>query len=114
LALQGGNKIYAIVETGGKQYKVAPKLTIEVERLSIAEGDKVELEKVLFIGDCENPLVGNPTIEGAKVTATSLGEVKGDKVMVFKYKPKVRYRRKKGHRQIYTKLSIDEIIRSGS
>jgi len=101
------------VETGGKQYKVSPKQTIEVERLNIAEGDKVELEKVLFIGDCENALVGNPTIEGAKVTATSLGEVKGEKVMVFKYKSKVRYRTKKGHRQVYTKLSIDEIIQSG-
>ncbi len=68
---------------------------------------------MLFIGDCENALVGNPTIEGAKVTATSLGEVKGEKVMVFKYKSKVRYRTKKGHRQVYTKLSIDEIIKSG-
>lgn len=67
---------------------------------------------MLFIGDCENPLVGNPTIKGARVIATCLGEVKGDKVTVFKYKPKVRYHRKKGHRQIYTKLSIDEIIES--
>jgi large subunit ribosomal protein L21 len=67
----------------------------------------------LFIGDCEKTLVGNPTIEGAKVIATSLGEIKGEKVTVFKYKPKVRYRRKKGHRQIQTRLYIDEIIKSG-
>lgn len=67
----------------------------------------------MFIGDCENTLVGNPTIEGAKVIATSLGEIKGEKVTVFKYKPKVRYRRKKGHRQIQTRLYIDEIIKSG-
>jgi len=110
---QGGDVIYAIVETGGKQYKVAPKQTIEVERLGVPEGDKVDLEKVLFIGDCEKTLVGNPTIEGAKVIATSLGEIKGEKVTVFKYKPKVRYRRKKGHRQIQTRLYIDEIIKSG-
>jgi large subunit ribosomal protein L21 len=57
--------------------------------------------------------VGNPTIEGAKVIATSLGEIKGEKVTAFKYKPKVRYRRKKGHRQIQTRLYIDEIIKSG-
>ena len=66
----------------------------------------------MFIGDCGNPLVGNPTIKGATVIATCLGEVKGEKVTVFKYKSKVRYRRKKGHRQIHTKLSIDEIIKS--
>jgi large subunit ribosomal protein L21 len=73
----------------------------------------VELERVLFIGDKENTLIGNPTIEGAKVIATSLGETKGDKVIVFKYKPKVRYRRKTGHRQVFTRLSINEIIRPG-
>ena len=106
-------KIYAIVETGGKQYKVAPKQTIEVERLNIPEGDTIELDRVLFIGDNGNVLIGNPTIEGAKVIATSLGEIKGDKVIVFKYKSKVRYRRKTGHRQIYTRLSINEIVKPG-
>ena len=69
------------------------------------------MERVLFIGDKENTLIGNPTIKGAKVIATSLGEAKGDKVIVFKYKPKVRYRKKTGHRQIYTRLSINEIIK---
>lgn len=109
----GGENIYAIVETGGKQYKVAPKQTIEVERLDIPEGDIVELDKVLFIGDGEDTLIGHPTIEGAKVMATSLGEARGDKIIVFKYKPKVRYRRKTGHRQIYTRLSVNEIIKPG-
>ena len=108
-----GDKIYAIIETGGKQYKVAPKQTIEVERLNIPEGNTVELDKVLFIGDNGNTFVGNPMIEGAKVMATSLGEVKGDKVIVFKYKSKVRYRNKRGHRQIYTRLAINEIIKPG-
>lgn len=84
-----------------------------MERLDVAEGSKVELDKVLFIGDNGNSLVGNPIIKGAKVTATSLGEVKGDKVIVFKYKSKVRYHKKTGHRQIYTTLSINEIVTPG-
>ena len=109
----GGAKIYAIIETGGKQYKVTPKQKIEVERLSIPEDTVVELDKVLLIEDSQDTLIGNPTIKGAKVIATSLGEAKGDKVIVFKYKPKVRYRRKRGHRQIYTRLSINEIIKPG-
>jgi large subunit ribosomal protein L21 len=107
----GGDKIYAIVEIGGKQYKVSPKQTIEVERLDVPEGGVVELDKVLFIGGDENTVVGNPIIKGAKVVATSLGEAKGAKVIVFKYKAKVRYRRKRGHRQTFTKLLVNEIIK---
>lgn len=107
----GGEKIYAIIEIGGKQYKVAPKQTIEVERLDVPEGDKVELDKVLFIGGDKDTLVGNPIIKGAKVVATSLGEAKGEKVIVFKYKSKVRYRKKRGHRQTYTKILVNEIIK---
>jgi len=84
-----------------------------VERLDVAEGSKVELDKVLFIGGNGNSLIGNPIIKGAKVIATSLGEVKGDKVIVFKYKSKVRYHKKTGHRQIYTTLSINEIVTPG-
>ena len=86
---------------------------IEVDRLAVSEGDKVELEKVLFINEDDEMNLGNPTIAGAKVVATSLGEIKGEKVIVFKYKPKVRYRKKTGHRRIYTKLLINEIIQSG-
>ena len=84
---------------------------IEVERLNVPKGDTVKLDRVLFIGDKENTLIGNPIIKGAKVIATSLGEGKGDKVIVFKYKSKTRYRRKTGHRQIYTRLSINEIVK---
>jgi large subunit ribosomal protein L21 len=69
---------------------------------------------VLFIGGNGDMLMGNPTIKGAKVIATSLGEVKGDKIIVFKYKSKVRYRRKTGHRQIYTRLAINEIVKPGA
>lgn len=109
--LYGGAKIYAIIEIGGKQYKVAPKQTLEVERLAIPEGDNVDLDKVLFIGGDENTIVGNPVIKGAKVVATSLGETKGEKVIVFRYKAKVRHRSKRGHRQPYTKLLIKEIMK---
>lgn len=107
----GGESIYAIIEIGGKQYKVAPKQTIEVERLDAPEGDRIELDKVLLIGGDQNTLVGTPTIKGARVMATCLGEAKGDKTIVFKYKPKVRYRNKRGHRQIHTRILIDEIIK---
>ena len=109
--LYGGENIYAIIEVGGKQYKVAPNQTIEVERLDITEGDRVELDKVLFIGEDKNALVGNPTIKGAKVVATSLGEARGEKVIIFRYKAKVRYRSKRGHRQTYTKILVNQIIK---
>ncbi len=104
---------YAIVEIGGKQYKVAPGQRIEVDRLSIAEGDDIELSKVLFIADGGDIIIGTPTIDGAKVTATCLGEKKGDKITVFKYKAKTRYRRKKGHRQLYSTLEIKQIVKPG-
>jgi large subunit ribosomal protein L21 len=106
-------EIYAIVETGGKQYKVTPGQTIEVERLGVAEGGAVELDRVLFIADGDKVTVGRPTVEGAKVIATSQGESKGEKIIVFKYKPKVRYRRKIGHRQFHTRLLIDQIVGPG-
>ncbi len=109
----GGVKIYAIIEQGGKQYKVTPKQTIEVERLDKPEGESVEMGNVLFIGGEGDILVGNPNIKGAKITATSLGEVKGDKVTVFKYKSKIRYHKKQGHRQIHTRLLINGIIKPG-
>jgi len=109
--LYGGENIYAIIEIGGKQYKVAPKQTLEVELLDVPEGDVVELDKVLFIGEDKNTLVGNPVIKGAKVVATSLGEAKGEKVIVFRYKSKVRYRSKRGHRQTYTKILVNEIVK---
>ena len=107
-------KIYAIIETGGKQYRVTPGQTIDVERLDVAEGSSVELDKVLLIAQGEKVTVGNPTVGGAKVVATSRGEARGKKVIVFKYKPKVRYRKKTGHRQAYTRLTIDKIVEPGA
>jgi large subunit ribosomal protein L21 len=78
--------------------------------MDMSAGNTIELDRVLLIADDDNITVGTPTVEGAKVIATSQGEEKGKKVIVFKYKPKVRYRKKTGHRQLYTRLSIDKII----
>jgi large subunit ribosomal protein L21 len=103
-------KIYAVIETGGKQYKVTPGQKIDVERLDVTEGKTVELNRVLFVADGNKVRTGTPTVDGAKVVATSQGEGKGKKIIVFKYKPKVRYRRKTGHRQLYTRLVIDKIV----
>ena len=80
----------------------------------MAEGKTVELNRVLLIADGERLIVGTPTVDGAKVVATSQGEGKGKKVIVFKYKPKVRYRKKTGHRQLYTRLVIDKIVELGA
>ena len=78
----------------------------------MGQNNVVELDKVLLIADGDKVTVGTPTIEGAKVIATSQGEGKGKKIIVFKYKPKVRYRKKTGHRQYYTRLAIDKVIES--
>lgn len=102
--------MYAVVEADGKQHKVAPGDTIQVEKLPVSLGDKVELDRVLLVVDGEEVRVGRPVVEGAKVLATVSGEGKGEKVLVFKYKPHNRYRRKIGHRQPYTQLTIEEIL----
>ena len=104
---------YAIVETGGKQYKVAAGDTVTVNYLDAGQGKEVELSRVLLIADGKDTTVGNPTIENAKVTATYLKEGKGDKVIVFKYKNKTRYHRKNGHRQLLTTLKINNIVKPG-
>ena len=103
-------EIYAVIETGGKQYKVATGQTIDVERLDVAEGSQVELNRVLLIADADKVTVGTPTVDGAKVLATSQGDGKARKIIVLKYKPKVRYRKKTGHRQLYTRLALDRIV----
>ena len=105
-------KIYAIVETGGKQYKVTPGQDVDVELLDVTSG-VVELDRVLMIADGDKAVTGNPTIEGAKVVASWREDGKGKKTLVFKYKPKSRYRKLTGHRQPYTRLTIDQIIGGG-
>lgn len=105
--------IYAIIETGGKQYRVTPGQVIDVERLDVTSGDTIEIDRVLMITEGDKVTVGKPIVDGAKVIATSQGESKGKKIIVFKYKPKVRYRRKTGHRQFHTRLVIDKIVEPG-
>ena len=83
---------------------------MDVERLDVAEGNTIELDRVLLIANGDEVTVGTPAIDGAKVIATVKGEGKAKKIIILKYKPKVRYRKKTGHRQIYTSLSIDEIV----
>jgi large subunit ribosomal protein L21 len=104
---------YAIIGAGGKQHKVSPQQTIKVERLGVPAGSPVEIDEVFFINDGSDMLIGDPIVKGARVMATSQGEAKGDKVIIFKYKNKTRYQRKTGHRQIYTVLTIDKILKPG-
>src|SRR3990172_2331906 len=113
-SLTRGSKIYAIVETGGKQYKVTAGQVIDVELLEVVEGSTIELDRVLFIADGDKVTVGTPTVEGARVLATSKGDDRAKKVTVFKYKNKTRYSKKRGHRQPYTSLSIDRILEPGA
>ena len=101
---------YAIVSNGGKQYKAVPGETLQVDRLPNEVDDQVVLEDVLFIADDNKLAIGEPLVKGAKVNTTVTGQIKGPKIVVFKYKPKVRYRRKQGHRQHYTLLRVDEIV----
>src|SRR2546428_697469 len=107
--MSGGNTVYAIVQTGGHQYKVAPGDVIEVERLEAEPGSQVELGEVLMVSGDDGVQVGTPTVSGAKVIAKVLSQGKSDKLVILKFKPKKRSRRKTGHRQNVTMLSIKEI-----
>lgn len=101
--------MYAIIATGGKQYKVEEGDVIRVEKLDVKEGDEITIDQVLMIGD-KQVKVGSPTVEGASVKATVMAEGKEKKVVVYRYKPKTGYHKKNGHRQPYTQLKIDKII----
>ena len=89
--------MYAVIETGGKQYKVQEGDVLFLEKISSEEGETVVFDKVLAVSEGEEFTVGTPTVEGASVTAKVLGHGKGRKIIVFKYKPKKNYRRKQGH-----------------
>ena len=101
--------MYAIVNTGGKQYKVAQGDVLFVEKLEANEGDVVTLDQVLAVAGENGLTVGAPVVEGATVTAKVVAQGKAKKVIVYKYKAKKDYRRKQGHRQPYTKLVIESI-----
>ncbi len=101
---------YAIVESGGKQYKAVEGFVIEVDLIPTEVGQAVVLDNVLLVADEEKYTIGTPTIKGASVKTTVLGHVKGPKLVVFKYRPKKRIRVKTGHRQQYTQLKIQSIV----
>ena len=100
--------MYAIIATGGKQYKVSEGDIIKVEKLGVADGETVTFDKVLLVSDGET-VIGNPTIAGASVTASVVCEGKDKKVVVYKYKRKKGYHKKNGHRQLFTKVKIESI-----
>ena len=101
--------MYAIIETGGKQYKVAEGDTLFIEKLSNEAGETVTFDKVLALLDGDKATFGAPVVEGAKVSASVVKNGKGKKIMIFKYNPKKGYRRRQGHRQPYTKVTIGKI-----
>jgi large subunit ribosomal protein L21 len=104
--------MYAVLSSGGKQYRVEAGTTLMLERLDGAPGvagDQVTFDRVLLIGDGDDVTIGTPTVAGASVSATVLGEALGPKLVIFKFKQKVKYRRRTGHRQHMTRVRIDAI-----
>lgn len=102
--------MYAVVKTGGKQYRVKAGDSIEVEKLPYEVGEQIELDQVLLVTDDTDTKIGQPLVEGAKVKATVTRQTKGRKVVIFKYRSSKRYRRKRGHRQHYTRIRIDGVV----
>src|SRR5262245_45653014 len=105
--------MFAVIRTGGKQYRVAPNDIIEIEKVGGKPGDIIELSEVILLGGDGGPKTGSPTIAGALVAAEVIEQRLSDKVVVFKKKRRANYRRKKGHRQALTALRITEILTDG-
>jgi large subunit ribosomal protein L21 len=101
--------MYAIIETGGKQYKVEQGAELYIEKLTQVEGDTVTFDRVMMVSKDGNVVVGSPTVAGATVTAKVERHGRGRKIIVFKYKAKKNYHKKQGHRQPYTKVVIENI-----
>lgn len=101
--------MYAVVKSGGKQLRVSPGDVVNVEKLPVEAGATVELTDVLLVSSESGTTVGTPTVPNAKVVCTSLGDGKGKKIVIYKYKRRKGYARKQGHRQPFTKLSVQEI-----
>jgi large subunit ribosomal protein L21 len=102
--------MYAVIETGGKQYRVQEGDTLFVEKLDAEEGQSVSFDKVLILSNEGELSVGSPYVEGAKVEANVLAQGKAKKIIVFKYKAKKNYKKKQGHRQPFTKVKIEKIV----
>ena len=101
--------MYAVVRTGGKQYRVEPGTSVRVEKLDGAVGDNVELSEVLLVGEPDSARIGTPLVDGAKVVGTITAQARGPKIIIFKMKRRKGYRRKAGHRQSYTEIRVDAI-----
>lgn len=101
--------MYAIVATGGKQYRVKEGEKLRVEKLSAEEGDKIKLDQVLLVGEGKDVKIGAPYVKGAKVTATVVANGRGDKVKIIKFRRRKHYRKQAGHRQSYTEIEITGI-----
>lgn len=101
--------MYAIIRVGNRQYRAETGTAIDVERLPNEIGEDIVIEDVLLVGDDDNTVIGQPLVEGATVTAQVEEQFRGDKIIVFKYRQRTNYRRKRGHRQYYTRLRINEI-----
>ena len=104
---------FAIIETGGKQYKVSASNILKVEKLNIVKGKKVEFKKVLLVNDDKNTEIGNPTVEGALVEGLVLDNIKDRKILVFKKRRRQNSRKKYGHRQHLSKIQITKILSKG-
>jgi large subunit ribosomal protein L21 len=102
--------MYAIVEIAGQQFKVEKEKKLFVHRLDAEQGDSVDFEKVLLVDNDGKVAIGTPTVKGAKVTAKVLEHVKGDKVIVFKKKRRKGYKKKNGHRQLFTQIQVENIV----
>jgi large subunit ribosomal protein L21 len=102
--------MYAVIKTGGKQYKVAPGEKLKVEQIPADVGAEVILDQVLLVGDGSSVLLGQPTVAGATVKATVLSHGRGEKLQIFKMRRRKHYQRHQGHRQGYTELKIDGIV----
>ncbi len=101
--------MYAIIRSGGKQYRAEVGATIDVDRLPQAVGESVEISDVLLIANDDDARIGQPRVEGALVRATVVDQFRGKKIIVYKYRQRTNYRRKQGHRQYYTRLRIEDI-----
>ena len=105
--------MFAVIKSGGRQYKVSVGSTLEVNRLPVEDGAQVRFEEVLLISDEDGSMIGTPFLDNAVVLATAVRQDRGKKLIVFRYKPKKRFRHKRGHRQELTILSIDDIVADG-
>ena len=105
--------MFAVIKSGGRQYKVSVGQTLEVNRLPVEVGEQVQFNEVLLISDASNTMIGSPLVDNALVLATATKQGRGEKLIVFKYKPKKRIRHRRGHRQELTILTIDDIVAEG-